>query len=202
VAGYELRTTGLFGLSRDADGMLRERGFPAWATVPGPRWLSMARRWHFFFAWVLVVNGAIYAAYSLWSRHVSRDLLPTRRDLRSIGRSVLDHLRFRHPRGESSRHYNVLQKLTYLIVIFGLLPFVVLMGLAMSPSVNSMWPGWVDVFGGRQSARTLHFVAAMALVLFTLIHVFQVVITGVWNNLRSMITGRYEIRHERSDEKT
>jgi thiosulfate reductase cytochrome b subunit len=85
-----------------------------------------------------------------------------------------------------------------LIVIFGLLPLVVMMGLAMSPWLGSLWPGWVDLVGGRQSARTLHFVAAWLLVAFVLIHVFEVVISGVWNNLRSMITGRYQVRSEGS----
>ena len=87
----------------------------------------------------------------------------------------------------------MLQKLTYLVVIFGLLPLIVLMGWAMSPWLDSVLPGWIDVFGGRQSARTLHFVAAWALVAFVLVHVFEVVITGLWNNLRSMITGRYRV---------
>jgi thiosulfate reductase cytochrome b subunit len=196
IFGHELRTTGVLGLSRDPDGELAQRGFPSWATLPGSQWLAMARRWHFFFAWVFVINGALYLAYSISSRHLSRDLAPTRGDWRSIGRSILDHLRFRHPRGEAARRYNVLQKLAYLTVIFVLLPFVVLMGLAMSPDMDSAWPGWVDVFGGRQSARTLHFLAAMAIVLFVLIHVFEVVVTGLWNNVRSMITGRYEVTPE------
>jgi thiosulfate reductase cytochrome b subunit len=193
VFGHTLRTTGVLGLSKDPDGTLTDRGFPSWITLPGPQWLAMGRRWHFFFAWLFVVNGVMYVAYSIWSRHLSRDLAPTRGDWRSIGRSVLDHLRFRHPRGDAAKHYNVLQKLAYLAVIFVLLPFTILMGLAMSPGIDSMWPGWVDVFGGRQSARTLHFLAAMAIVLFVLIHVFEVVVTGLWNNLRSMITGRYEV---------
>jgi thiosulfate reductase cytochrome b subunit len=170
--------------------------FPSWATLPDGQWLAMGRRWHFFFAWVLVINGALYVAYSIFSRHLSRDLTPTRSDWRSIGRSIVDHLRLRHPTGAAARRYNVLQKLVYLLVIFVLLPFIVLMGLAMSPSVNSLWPGWVDVFGGRQSARTLHFLAAVALVVFVWIHVFEVIISGFWNNLRSMITGRYELEEE------
>jgi thiosulfate reductase cytochrome b subunit len=110
-----------------------------------------------------------------------------------VGRSILDHLRFRHPSGEAARHYNVLQKIAYLSVIFGLLPFMILMGLALSPRWDSLWPGWVDLFGGRQSARTLHFIAALLIVLFTLVHVFEVLVSGLWNNLRSMITGRYEV---------
>jgi thiosulfate reductase cytochrome b subunit len=130
---------------------------------------------------------------SIASRHLAHDLVPTRQDWRSIGRSLLDHLRFRHPSGEAAKHYNVLQKLTYLLVIFGLLPFMILMGLAMSPTIDSLWPGWIDVFGGRQSARTLHFLTALLIVLFVFVHVFEVIISGVWNNLRSMISGRYEI---------
>jgi len=196
IFSTKLRTTGVLGLSKDSDGELAERGFPSWATLPGPQWLAMARRWHFFFAWLFVINGLLYVGYSAWSRHLWRDLTPTRRDWRSIGRSVLDHLRFRHPHGEAARNYNVLQKLAYLVVIFVLLPFVVLMGLAMSPRMDSIWPGWVDWFGGRQSARTLHFVAAAGIVLFVLIHVFEVIVTGLWNNVRSMITGRYEVTPE------
>ncbi|MGH8317414.1 MAG: cytochrome b/b6 domain-containing protein [Steroidobacteraceae bacterium] len=193
VLGRKFRTTGVLGLSKDSDGELTERGFPSWLTIPGPVWLAMGRRWHFFFAWILVINGACYVVYSFWSGHLSKDLAPTRRDWRSIGRSIVDHLHFRHPEGDEAKHYNVLQKLAYLVVIFGLLPFMILMGIAMSPHMDSLFPGWVDLFGGRQSARTLHFITANLIVLFVLIHVFEVVITGWWNNLRSMITGRYEI---------
>ena len=89
----------------------------------------MARRWHFFFAWVLLINGLAYVLYSIGSRHLSRDLAPIARDWRSIGRSIKDHLRFRHPTGDAAKRYNVLQKLAYLIVIFVLLPLIILMGL-------------------------------------------------------------------------
>jgi len=89
-----------------------------------------------------------------------------------------------------------LQKLAYLVIIFVLLPLVILMGLAMSPWLNSLFTGWVDIFGGRQAARTIHFVVAWLLVAFVLIHVFEVIITGLWNNLRSMITGRYRVTRE------
>ena len=198
VLGREFDTTGLFGASKDRSGQLVARGFPWWATIPDNQWLSMARSWHFFFAWVFVINGLSYILYSLGSRHLARDLTPTRADWRGIGRSVIDHLRFRHPQGEAAKRYNVLQKLAYLTVIFVLLPLVVLMGLAMSPWVDSLWPGWVDIVGGRQSARTIHFIIAWLLVGFVLIHVFEVVITGLWNNLRSIITGRYRVRAEAS----
>jgi thiosulfate reductase cytochrome b subunit len=174
-------------------------GFPSWMTLPGGRWLAMGRRWHLFFAWIFVINGFIYVVYSIASRHLSRELAPTRSDWKSIGRSVIDHLRLRHPTGAASRRYNILQKLSYLFVIFGLLPFVILMGWALSPRLDTVIPGWVDIVGGRQSARTLHFIAAWTLVGFVLVHVFEVVITGVFNNVRSMITGRYVVENEHAD---
>ena len=133
LLGREWVTTGVMGASAGPDGDVVERTFPSWLTIPGNRWLSMARRWHFFFAWLFVINGLCYLAYSIASRHFARDLAPTASDWRSIGRSVADHLRFRHPNGEAAKRYNVLQKLAYLSVIFVLLPLVVLMGLAMSP---------------------------------------------------------------------
>jgi thiosulfate reductase cytochrome b subunit len=188
VFGREFDTTGVLGLSGGA-----QRGFPAWLTLPGPQWLAMGRRWHFFFAWVLVLNGLAYIAYSLASRHLTRDLVPTRADWRSIGKSIKDHLLLRHPEGEAARSYNVLQKLAYLGVIFVLFPLLILMGWAMSPGLNALFPGWVDLFGGRQAARTLHFVVAWLLVGFVFIHLFEVVVSGFWNNLRSMVTGRYRV---------
>jgi thiosulfate reductase cytochrome b subunit len=142
---------------------------------------------------VLVFNGVGYLAYSVASRHLRKDLLPDGGQLRGSGQSIRDHLRFRHPEGAAALRYNVLQKLSYLFVIFVLLPFMVLTGLAMSPRMNSFLTGWVDLLGGRQSARTLHFCAAALLVAFVAVHVFEVLISGVWNNLRSMITGRYDV---------
>lgn len=199
--GREYVTTGALGAGSGPGGHVVERTFPSWLTLPGNRWLAMARRWHFFFAWVFVINGLCYLAYSIASRHLGRDLAPTAADWRSIGRSVLDHLRFRHPSGEAAKQYNVLQKLAYLGVIFVLLPLVALTGLAMSPWLDSIFPGWVDAFGGRQSARTLHFIVAWLLVAFVFIHVFEVIASGFWNHMRSMITGRYRVNLEVVDER-
>jgi thiosulfate reductase cytochrome b subunit len=192
LGGREWQTTGVLGLST-VDGDLRARAFPSWATVPGPQWLSMARRWHFFFAWVFVINGIAYLLYALFSRHLTRDLLPTRTEWRGIGRAIANHLLLRHPTGEAAKRYNVLQNLAYLIVIFVLLPLVIVAGLAMSPRLDSVYAGWVDLFGGRQSARSLHFIAAAGLLLFTLIHLFEVIVAGAWNEIRSMITGWYRV---------
>lgn len=196
IFGREFNTTGVLGASRNERGEMAGRGFPSWATIPSTQWLAMARRWHLFFAWLFVVNGVAYVVYSIASRHLSRDLAPSRRDWRGIGASFRDHILLRHPTGDAATRYNVLQKLSYLIVIFGLLPLTILMGWALSPWLDSALTGWIDVFGGRQSARTIHFIAAWALVAFVLVHVFEVVISGFWNNLRSMITGRYRIDAE------
>jgi thiosulfate reductase cytochrome b subunit len=195
LGGREWQTTGVLGLSA-VDGDLRARAFPSWATVPGPQWLSMARRWHFFFAWVFVVNGIAYLLYALFSRHLTRDLLPTRAEWRGIGGSIASHLLLRHPTGVAARRYNVLQNLAYLSVIFVLVPLVIVAGLAMSPRLDSVYAGWVDLFGGRQSARSLHFIAAAGLLLFTLIHLFEVIVAGAWNEIRSMITGWYQVPAE------
>jgi thiosulfate reductase cytochrome b subunit len=196
IMGREFDTTGVLGATQGADGRWMRTAFPGWITIPGTKWLSMARSWHFFFAWIFVLNGLAFVLYSIFSRHLARDLAPTGADLKGIGASIRDHLRFRHPAGEAAKRYNVLQKLAYLVVIFVLLPLVILMGLAMSPWLNSLFPGWVDLFGGRQAARTIHFIAAWLLVGFVLVHVFEVIITGLWNNLRSMLTGRYRVTPE------
>jgi thiosulfate reductase cytochrome b subunit len=202
IFGYKFNTTGVFGLSKGANDRILQRGFPTWMTIPGSQWLSMARRWHFFFAWLFVINGICYVTYSFLTKHVQRDLLTTKTDRANIWQSIKDHARFKHASGEAAIPYNVLQKIAYLSVIFILLPLIILMGWAMSPFLNSLIPGWVDLFGGRQTARTIHFIVAWLLVGFVFIHVFEVIITGVWNNLRSMITGQYKIdsSHKKGDQ--
>ena len=195
-AGTEYLTTGVLGLSQ-VDGRATARGFPSWATIPGPQWLAMGRTWHFFFAWLFAINGLCYLAWTIASRHLARDLVPTRAELRGIGRSVLDHVRFRHPTGEAAKRYNVLQSLAYLAVVFVLLPLVVVTGLGMSPTANAAVPGWVDWLGGRQSVRSIHFLCAALLVVFTAVHVAEVLLAGVWNEIRSMVTGWYELPREK-----
>src|SRR5690606_8082008 len=183
-------TTGVLGWSGG-----ESRGFPAWATLPSYRPPADGRRWHFFFAWVSVINGLIYLAVSLASGHVRRDLLPARDQIRprDLARDVLNHLRLRFPRGEEARRYNVLQKGAYLMVIFGLLPLMLLTGLCMAPAVGAGAPWLVEAFGGRQSARTIHFLAASGVVLFALVHIAMVLLSGPGSQLRAMITGRYAI---------
>jgi thiosulfate reductase cytochrome b subunit len=200
VAGTDFTTTGVLGLS-SVDGRPAARAFPTWATIPGPYSLAMARHWHFFFAWLFVINGVAYVLYTVFSRHLTKDLVPTGVELKNIGRSIVDHLKLKHPTGDAATRYNVLQSLAYLIVIFGLLPLVVIAGLAMSPRLDTVFTGWVDLLGGRQSARSLHFLAALGLVIFVVVHVAEVVIAGVWNEMRSMITGWYRVPEDHSKER-
>ena len=193
IGHHEFTTTGVLGVSKDSDGTPSVRGFPSWLTVPGPGWLAMGRRWHFFFAWVFVLNGLCYVGYSLTRRHLQRDLWPTGADWRGIGRSILEHIRFKHPHGAEALRYNILQRLAYLTVIFVFGVGIVLMGLAMSPRMDAVLSPLVEAVGGRQSARTIHFIIAWAFVAFVLIHLLEVLISGVFNQLRGMITGYYRI---------
>ena len=140
VFGHEFDTTGMLGLSR-YDGEFQQRAFPNWLTVPGPYSLSSSRLWHFFFAWLLVINGLVYLLHTIVSGHLKRDLAPDAQEMRGIGDSFKEHLMFKHPKGEAAKRYNVLQKLTYLVVIFILLPLVILMGMAMSPMLDTVLTG-------------------------------------------------------------
>jgi len=195
VAGHEFPSTGFLGVSNDRDGDPTERAFPSWATIPSTRSLAAGRRWHFFFAWLLVINSVIYFAVSFTRGHVKRDLLPTEAQLTPahIAREIWDHIRLRFPTGDAAKHYNSLQKLTYLAVLFVLAPMILATGLTMSPGVDAAFPWLLEFFGGRQSARTLHFICAMLVVVFIAVHVVMVILAGPWNEVRSMITGRYVI---------
>ena len=170
--------------------------FPAWITLPGYQDLAGGRSWHFFFAWLFVLNGLGYLTYAVLSRRVGQVLAPDRDQLRHIGRSVTDHLRLRFPHGAAARRYNVLQKLSYLLVVFGLLPLMLLSGLTMSPGMDARLHFLTALFGGRQSARTVHFFSAAALVAFFLVHILAVLAAGPLNEVRSMITGWFVIRQE------
>lgn len=194
AGAVEVPTTGVLGVSQ-LDGQATPRAFPAWLTLPSFQDLALGRRWHFLFAWCFVINGTIYAAYGLLSGHFRRDLVPARRELapRHLWHEIADHARLRFPTGEAARRYNPLQKLSYLAVVAILLPTMVLTGLTMSPGIDAVVPQLLDLFGGRQSARTIHFLTASLLVLFVVVHLAMVLLSGVWNNLRSMITGRYAI---------
>ena len=149
-----------------------------------------SRSLHFQTAWLLLFTGAVYTFAGLLNRHFKNNLLPAPADLRprAIGSVVAQHLKFRRPAESGS--YNVLQRVTYLVVLFLLFPLVLWTGLAMSPAITSAWPAIVTVLGGQQSARTLHFFLAIALVLFVLVHLAMVIRAGFKDRTRAMITGR------------
>jgi thiosulfate reductase cytochrome b subunit len=185
--GKTFDTTGVLGLSGSGED-LAARAFPAWATIPSYQDLATGRVIHFFFAWVLAATLLIWLVSSLVNGHVKRDLLPRGADIRRLPRDIADHLRFRF---HHARDYNVLQKLSDAGVLFILLPLMILTGLTMSPAMDTAFPFLLDIFGGRQTARTIHFIGMTLLVLFFIVHVLMVLAAGPLNELRSIVTGWY-----------
>ncbi|WP_158915372.1 cytochrome b/b6 domain-containing protein [Caulobacter sp. S45] len=194
IGSVHFDTTGWLGWSR-MHGQWIGRAWPSWITIPSFVDLADARHWHFFFAWVLAANGLVYLLWSLSIRHVQRDLWPTLGDLKSIPRSVLDHVKLKHPTGEAAKRYNVLQRLAYLGLIL-LVIGMVSTGLTLSPGFNAFAPWLLDLFGGRQSARTLHFAFAFSIIAFIVVHLVEVVLAGPINEVWSMISGRYRVPRE------
>jgi thiosulfate reductase cytochrome b subunit len=169
-------------------------GTPSLLDLPIPLTLGYSgwgRYLHFLSAWICVLTGVVYVLAGLLTQHLGRHLLPSKADLAwdSLSRSILDHLRLRRPTEEESRTYNVLQRLAYLAVIFIFFPLVVVTGLGMSPAIVSVVPAVATVFGGQQSARTLHFFVASFLVLFLFVHIAMVCLAGFTNCVRGMVIG-------------
>ena len=189
----ELRidTTGALGNWQDSQGRTQTWAFPGWATIPSHYSLADGRRWHFFFAWIFSVGLALFMVMSLWNRHIQRDLHMRRDQWRPshFWRSFRAHLDLRAIRQSAGEDYNSIQKMSYIGVIFVLLPLMIFSGLAMSPAMDANWPFLSDLFGGRQSARSLHFIGAFLLVLFFLVHMVMVLLSGPFRQTRSMITG-------------
>ena len=159
-----------------------------------------SRALHFEAAWAAVLTGFLYAVSSLLSGHFRKNLLPARTDLswRSLSSEVANHLHFKPPSAAEAWSYNVLQRLAYVFVIFVAFPLMIWTGLAMSPGITSAFPFTATVFGGQQSARTIHFFATLFLVLFLLVHVAMVCFAGFRSRMRAMISGRAEISKEPS----
>lgn len=193
IGPLKFDTTGVLGASK-TDGAMIPRAFPHWATIPSDVVLSEARRWHFFWAWIFAINGAIYALSSIVGGHFRRDIFPGRKDIADLPRDFVDHLRLRFPRGWEATRYHVLQKLAYFGAAFVVLPLIVLTGITMSPALNAAFPFLLDLFGGRQSARSIHFIGVTLVVLFVIVHLVMVLLSGPLNQVRAMITGRYAIK--------
>ena len=199
IGPWTFNTDGVFGVS-DTDGVKTVRGFPAWATIPSASpSLALGRLWHFAFAWLLVINALAYFAYAFWSGHFRKELLPTRKDFADLPHEIVTHARLQFPKGEAARHYNSLQRLSYFVVLCILGPLIVLTGLTMSPTMDSAFPFLLWVFGGRQSARTIHFIVAFSFLGFFFVHIAALIASAPINGLRSMITGYFAIEKDEPD---
>ena len=206
--------TGVFGLIVSGSGILishprfywGETGSvltPSLIDLPLPMIIGPSvwnRPIHFFFAWFLVLGALIYVIAGVTTRHLQKDLLPAKADLawRPILGVIWDHVRWKHTSADETWTYNVVQRLTYLAVVFVLFPGIVWTGLAMSFAVTSVFPFLATLLGGHQSARTLHFAFASLLLIFVLVHMAMLFLVGFKAHVQAMITGR--VPQERSDE--
>jgi thiosulfate reductase cytochrome b subunit len=188
--GTEFDTTGFLGVSNG-----EARAIPSALTIPSYQSLATGRVIHFFFAWALVATLALWLVASALNGHL-RQLVPTLSDLRALPRDLLDHARLRfHHRTD----YSVLQKLAYASVLFLALPLMILTGLAMSPGFNAAAPWLLDLFQGRQTARTIHFLTMLALLGFFAVHMAMILLAGPLNEMRSILTGWYRTDEARHD---
>ena len=172
--------------------------FPGWATIPSSYNLALARHWHLAFAWVFAFGFLVYFVISIVNRHF-RDLHLEARELTPghLIEEVVHHAKLQFPTGAAALKYNTLQKMTYIIVLFALIPLLILTGLCLSPGVAPL-TGWaIDLFGGRSTARSLHFLCAGGIAAFIVVHLILVVLAGPYNEIRSMITGRFRIPPDR-----
>ncbi len=178
---------------------LRVPRFPGWMTIPSSYNLALARHWHLFFSWVLAFGLLAYLIVSLLNRHVQRDLTLRATELAPshLWEDIKHHAQLKFPTGAAALKYNTLQKIAYIGVIFVLIPTMILTGMMLSPGLASL-TGWaIDLFGGRATARSVHFIAAGGIALFIVVHLTLVVLAGPYNEIRSMITGRFRVPPDR-----
>jgi len=201
IGETRIETTGVLGRWTDAQGVEQTWAFPGWATIPTSYSLVDGRRWHLLFAWVLAIGLTLYMLWTALRGHLRKDLHVRRHEWspRHIWRDIKEHARLRFPKGEAAARYGILQKLSYIGVIFVLLPLMIFTGLTMSPGMGAAWPWLLDIFGGRQSARSLHFIAAWLLVAFFLVHIVMVLLAGPVNEVRSMVSGWFRLPPERDE---
>jgi thiosulfate reductase cytochrome b subunit len=195
VAGQRIDTTGFLGVSAAPSGRPSVVAFPHWATLPAMRDLATARGLHFLFAWVLIINGLVWLGHGLVSGRIAREILPRRDQLapRHVWHDVVEHLRLRFPTGRAALSYEVLQRLAYAGVTLVLIPVAILTGMAMSPGLDAAFPVLDALWGGRQSARSVHFIAMAAITGFLALHLLLVLLSGPIRQLGAMITGRVRV---------
>ncbi len=159
--------------------------FPGWMTIPTTYNLALARNWHLTFAWIFAFGLLVYLIAILFNGHARKGLnLPKIQD---IGPEIKHHARLNF--GDERFGYNGLQRLTYAAILFILLPAMILTGLSLSPGMNAAWPWMIDLLGGRQSARSIHFIAASGIVAFIVLHIALVLLVGPIRHIRAMVTG-------------
>ena len=189
--GHVFRTTGVLGYTDDGMGMKEARAFPGWITLPNYQDLADGRRWHLFFGWLLIIALATYGV-SAAVRGDLRELILRPSDFPKMLPMQLYYLKLRKdppPHGK----YNPLQKATYNLVLFILIPLMILTGIALSPGIDAIANPLTAVLGGRQFARLWHFTIMLILIGYFGVHLFFVVTTRPVENLRSMITGWYRL---------
>lgn len=166
-----------------------------WLTIPAGYNLAISRRWHLLFALILAFGLLGFMIASLINRHFQRDLRVRAKEVgpRHLWADLRAHLRFDFHNPDNPAAYNTLQKLAYVAAIFVLIPLMIFTGLAMSPGMDAAWPWLIELFGGRQSARSIHFIAASGIVLFVIVHLVLVILAGPINEVWSMITGRWRL---------
>ena len=191
IFGKTFHTTGWLGWTDDGMGGRSARAFPGWLTIPSYQDLADGRRWHLFFGWIMVVCGVVYVVVGLL-RGDLRELILRPRDVPKLLPMQLYYLRLRKDPPLHGK-YNPLQKLAYTSVLFVFAPLIIISGLALSPGADALVGPLTWVFGGRQFARLWHFVLMVALCGFFATHLVLVMTQGVWNHMRSMITGRYRL---------
>ncbi len=197
IGSLTVHTTGVLGLSTGANGSPQSIGYPSWSTFPSVRDLATARNWHFFFAWVLIINGLLYLGYSIVSGHLGKDLLPRLKEMRisNIIHDIVQHAKLKFPKGEEAKRYHILQKLAYGGVVLVLVPGIILTGMGMSPGLDAAFPV-TALLGGRSTSRSLHWIFANLILVFILVHLLMVVLAGPYNEIRSMITGKFRVDPE------
>ncbi len=188
---------GQYGANFDAAWLTLPR-FPGWATIPTGYNLALAREWHFAFAWVLAFGLLFYLVRSLWNGHFRRDIALSAKEVAPshLIEDIKQHLRFQFETPGGG--YNPLQKIAYSAVLFVLLPGLILTGLTLSPGMNAALPWLLELFGGRQSARSIHFLCAAGTAIFIVVHLLLVILAGPINEIRSMITGWFKVSGDRT----
>lgn len=173
--------------------------FPAWLTLPALYDLALSRHWHLLTAPIFAFSLLAYMLTSFANGHFRRDFAFRKGELAPthLWQDIKAHARLRFPTGEAAARYNPLQKIAYIKVLVLLLPILILTGLAMAPGMDAAWPWLTQIWGGRQSARSVHFIAAWATVAFFLVHIAMVVLAGPVNELRSIVTGWFRLPPDR-----